>query len=235
MIRALYTAASGMNAQQANIDNIANNLANVNTTGFKKSRVEFEDLVYQQTKAAGSPTSTTGEAPIGLEFGLGTRPVATARDFQHGEPAVDERTHSTWPSKARGFLQVTMPDGHDRLHARRLAPPELGRALVTERGLPDSSRRSPSRRTPRPISISKDGIVSVAIQGQTAPQQVGTIELATFQNPAGLKAVGGNLFRQHDGVGRTDDRRCRASTASARSRRGSSRNPTSAWSRRWST
>ncbi|HET9271527.1 MAG TPA: flagellar hook-basal body complex protein, partial [Vicinamibacterales bacterium] len=81
MIRALYTAASGMNAQQANIDNIAHNLSNVNTAGFKKARVEFEDLVYDQSKQAGSPTSATGEAPIGFEIGLGTRPVATARDF----------------------------------------------------------------------------------------------------------------------------------------------------------
>src|SRR3954465_8269997 len=84
MIRALFTAASGMTAQQANIDNVANNLANVNTTGFKKSRVEFEDLVYQQLKAAGSPTSAEAEAPIGLESGLGTRAVATARNFSAG-------------------------------------------------------------------------------------------------------------------------------------------------------
>src|SRR5512137_596241 len=84
MIRALYTAASGMNAQQTNIDNIAHNLSNVNTSGFKKARVEFEDLVYQQTTQAGSPTSTSSESPIGLEIGLGTRPVATARDFARG-------------------------------------------------------------------------------------------------------------------------------------------------------
>src|SRR5687767_13898129 len=84
MIRALYTAASGMNAQQANIDNVAHNLANVNTAGFKKARVEFEDLVYQQIKAPGTPTSQEGEAPIGLEAGLGARAVATARNFSAG-------------------------------------------------------------------------------------------------------------------------------------------------------
>src|SRR5438477_13061825 len=84
MIRALYTAASGMNAQQANIDNVAHNLANVNTTGFKKSRVEFEDLVYQQTKAAGAASSQEAELPIGLEAGLGSRAVATARNFETG-------------------------------------------------------------------------------------------------------------------------------------------------------
>src|SRR5215218_3105816 len=84
MIRALYTAASGMSAQQTNIDNVAHNLANVNTTGFKKSRVEFEDLVYDQTRVPGSPTSTTAEAPVGLEMGLGVRAVATSRDFGRG-------------------------------------------------------------------------------------------------------------------------------------------------------
>ena len=84
MIRALYTAASGMSAQQQNIDNVAHNLANVNTTGFKKARVEFEDLVYDQTRVPGSPTSTTAEAPIGLETGLGVRAVATSRDFSRG-------------------------------------------------------------------------------------------------------------------------------------------------------
>src|SRR5919112_5603697 len=84
MIRALFTAASGMTAQQANIDNVAHNLANVNTTGFKKSRVEFEDLVYDQTKVPGAPTSQTSEAPIGLETGLGVRAVATSRDFGRG-------------------------------------------------------------------------------------------------------------------------------------------------------
>src|SRR4029453_4646 len=84
MIRALYTAASGMAAQQSNIDTVAHNLANVNTTGFKKSRMEFEDLVYQQTRAAGSPTAASTETPVGLETGLGTRPVATARDFSTG-------------------------------------------------------------------------------------------------------------------------------------------------------
>ena len=84
MIRALYTAASGMNAQQANIDTVAHNLANVNTAGFKKSHMEFEDLVYQETRTAGSATSSVGEAPIGLEVGLGTRPVGTSRDFSAG-------------------------------------------------------------------------------------------------------------------------------------------------------
>ena len=102
MIRALYTAASGMNAQQSNIDNVAHNLANVNTTGFKKSRLEFEDLVYQQTKAPGSPTSTTGEAPIGLEIGLGIRAGGDARATSAAATCARPAGRSTWRSKATG-------------------------------------------------------------------------------------------------------------------------------------
>ena len=100
MIRALYTAASGMTAQQPNIDNVAHNLANVNTTGFKKSRVEFEDLVYDQTHAAGRADLDDGEAPIGLETGLGVRAVATARDFGARQPEGDELRRSTSRSRA---------------------------------------------------------------------------------------------------------------------------------------
>src|SRR3954464_5147273 len=110
MIRALYTAASGMNAQQANIDNVAHNLANVNTTGFKKSRIEFEDLVYEQSKVPGSPTSTTGEAPIGLESGLGVRASATARDFSRGNLRSTNGTFDL-AIEGGGFFQLTLPTG----------------------------------------------------------------------------------------------------------------------------
>jgi flagellar basal-body rod protein FlgG len=192
MIRALYTAASGMSAQQANIDNVANNLANVNTTGYKKSRMEFEDLVYQQTKAAGSPTSTSAEAPIGLEVGLGTRPVATARDFSTGNMRSTSNPLDI-AVEGRGFLQVSRPDGtvgYTRAGSMHL---NSEGALVTADGYPIEPQISiPANATS--ISISRDGIVSVAVSGQAAPQQVGTIELATFQNPAGLTGVGGNLF-----------------------------------------
>ncbi len=112
MIRALYTAASGMTAQQANIDTVANNLANVNTTGFKKSRMEFEDLVYQQTRAAGSPTSPSAEAPVGLETGLGTAPVATARDFSTGNlrrPAGRSISRSRGAASSRSRCPTARP------------------------------------------------------------------------------------------------------------------------------
>ncbi len=193
MIRALYTAASGMAAQQSNIDNIANNLANVNTTGFKKSRMEFEDLVYQQTKAAGSPTSTSGDAPIGLEIGLGTRPVATARDFGTGNLRSTNNPFDL-AIEGRGFFQVSRPDGtvgYTRAGSLHL---NAEGAIVTADGYPlEPQITLPSNATS--VTISRDGIVSAAQAGQSAPSQVGTIELASFQNPAGLEGIGGNLFR----------------------------------------
>jgi flagellar basal-body rod protein FlgG len=193
MIRALYTAASGMEAQQTNIDNVAHNLANVNTTGFKKARVEFEDLVYQQVKVPGTPNTTSTEVPIGLEIGLGTRAVATARDFASGNL---ETTNAPLDLaiEGGGFFQITMPDGttaYTRAGAFHLN--QEGQ-VVTAEGYP----MEPAISIPKDatsISISKEGVVSVAIAGQQAPQLVGTIELATFQNAAGLQALGGNFFK----------------------------------------
>jgi flagellar basal-body rod protein FlgG len=192
MIRALYTAASGMNAQQANIDNTANNLANVNTSGFKKSRVEFEDLVYQQIKAPGMPTSQEGEAPIGLEAGLGVRAVATARNFGTGNLRSTSAPLDI-AIEGQGFFQVTMPGGETG-YTRAGAFHLNGQGqIVTSEGY----QLSPAITIPAgttTIMVSKDGIVSAVASGQTDPQQIGTIELAQFQNPAGLQAKGGNIF-----------------------------------------
>jgi flagellar basal-body rod protein FlgG len=192
MIRALYTAASGMDAQQTNIDNIAHNLANVNTTGFKKSRVEFQDLVYQVITQAGAPTSTSSDAPVGLETGLGTRPVATARDFGTGNLKATNGPLDL-AIEGAGFFQVSMPDGttaYTRCGALHLNGQGM---LVTADGYAVEPAISiPPNATA--ITISKQGVVSVSLPGQSAAQQVGTLELASFQNPAGLSALGGNLF-----------------------------------------
>ncbi|HEY3380293.1 MAG TPA: flagellar basal-body rod protein FlgG [Vicinamibacterales bacterium] len=192
MIRALYTAASGMNAQQTNIDNIAHNLANVNTSGFKKSRVEFQDLVYQQLKQAGSPTSTSGEAPVGLEAGLGTRPVATARDFSSGNLKSTGGTLDL-AIEGRGFFQVATPDG-TTAYMRSGALHLNGQGMLVTA---DGYQLEPAITIPPnaiSVTISRQGIVSASLPGQSAAQQIGTIELASFQNPAGLTALGGNLF-----------------------------------------
>lgn len=192
MIRALYTAASGMTAQQSNIDNVAHNLANVNTTGFKKAHMEFEDLVYQQTRVPGTPTSATGESPVGLEMGLGTRAVGTSRDFSSGSMRSTSGPLDL-AIEGDGFFQVTLPDGtiaYTRAGSFHLDAQGL---MVTTEGYPVEPKITiPPNATS--VSISKDGIVSAAIAGQTATQQLGTIELAMFQNPSGLKALGGNLF-----------------------------------------
>ena len=192
MIRALYTAASGMNAQQASIDNIANNLANVNTSGFKKSRVEFEDLVYQKIKAAGSPASSEGESPIGLEAGLGSRAVATSRNFTSGN------LRSTGSSldlavEGGGFFQVSLPGGETGYTRAGMFHVNGQGEVVTNEGYAlQPNLNIPANATS--ITISKDGIVSVTVPGQGTPQQVGTLELAQFQNPAGLEARGGNIY-----------------------------------------
>jgi flagellar basal-body rod protein FlgG len=193
MIRALYTAASGMNAQQANIDNVAHNLANVNTVGFKKSRLEFEDLVYEQTKAAGSASSTTAESPTGLEMGLGVRPVATSRDFGRGNLRSTSGPLDL-AIEGDGFFQVQLPSGDTGYSRAGSFHLNAEGAIVTNEGY----RIEPQITVPpsaTSISISKDGIVSAVLPGQSAAQQLGTIELASFQNPAGLRALGGNLFQ----------------------------------------
>jgi flagellar basal-body rod protein FlgG len=192
MIRALYTAASGMTAQQANIDNVAHNLANVNTAGFKKSRVEFEDLVYQQIKAPGTPTSQEGEAPIGLEAGLGSRAVATARNFASGNLRSTSGPLDM-AIEGQGFFQVSLPGGETG-YTRAGAFHVNGQGqIVTADGLQvEPAITIPANASS--ISVSKDGIVSAVVAGQADPQQIGTLELATFQNPAGLAAKGGNTY-----------------------------------------
>lgn len=192
MIRALYTAASGMNAQQSNIDNVAHNLANVNTVGFKKSRMEFEDLVYEQAKAAGTANSTTAESPTGLETGLGVRSAASARDFSRGNLRATSGTLDM-AIEGDGLFQVQLPSGDTGYTRAGTFHLNAEGAIVTNEGY----RLEPQIAIPAnatQITISKDGIVSALVSGQTAPQQVGRIELATFQNPAGLRALGGNLF-----------------------------------------
>jgi flagellar basal-body rod protein FlgG len=181
-----------MNAQQTNIDNVAHNLANVNTTGFKKSRVEFEDLVYQEMRAAGSSASATTEAPVGLEVGLGTKAVATARNFSAGNLRSTGAPLDV-AIEGDGFFKVSLPNGTTgytragtlHLDAQGLIVTSEGYALEPQITVPPNATS---------LSISKDGIVSAAIAGQSATQQLGTLEIATFPNPGGLRPLGGNLF-----------------------------------------
>ncbi len=192
MIRALFTAATGMTAQQLNMDTTANNLANVNTTGFKRSRVDFQDLLYQTPRAPGAATAQGAEAPTGTQVGSGVRSASTQRIFSQGDFQQTENPLDL-VIEGDGFFQVLRGDGTTaytragsfRRDANgRMVNPD-GFALQPEITLPPQTAT---------ISIGTDGVVNVTLAGSTTPQQVGTIEVARFVNPAGLNAIGRNLF-----------------------------------------
>ncbi len=192
MIRAFYTAASGMQAQQLNIDNIANNLANVNTSGFKRSRAQFQDLLYQNLRASGTSSTQSTEFPVGLQIGLGTRPVSTERIFMQGDFKQTGNPLDLVIAGA-GFFQVLLPTGE--VAYTRSGEFHLDRegSVVTA----DGTKMEPQITIPQDataISVGQDGIVSVVQAGQQQAQQVGQLELATFQNPGGLNPMGKNLF-----------------------------------------
>src|SRR2546422_4536944 len=192
MLRALYTAATGMQAQQINIDTIANNIANVNTTGFKQARAEFQDLLYQNIRPAGTASSSSTEYPVGLQLGLGTRPVATDRiqrqgDFRQTGNALD------LVIEGKGYFQVHMPSGEVAYTRDGSFHLNAEGAVVTSQGNPIE----PQIKIPadaQTIVIGSDGTVSVTQAGQTAAQREGNIQIANFQNPSGLNAIGGNLL-----------------------------------------
>lgn len=191
MLRALWSAASGMSAQQLNVDTIANNLANVNTAGFKKFRVDYQDLYYQTVKEPGL-AENGGESPTGLEVGMGTYPVATQKMFSPGDM---ERTDNPMDIaiEGNGFFQVTLPDGsraYSRAGAFRL---DAEGRLVT----PDGYLMEPAITVPadtQQVIIAADGTVSARTAGAPAPAAIGTIELASFSNAPGLRSLGHSLY-----------------------------------------
>ncbi|RLA79839.1 MAG: flagellar basal-body rod protein FlgG [Deltaproteobacteria bacterium] len=191
-MQALWIAATGMKGQELRINVISNNLANVNTPGFKASRIDFEDLIYQTFKAAGATSAGGNQVPTGLEVGLGVRPAAVQKLFLQGDYHQTQNPLDL-AIEGRGFFKVTMPDGtvaYTRSGAFKLD--SEGR-IVTSDGYPiDPEIVIPAEATS--ITISSDGTVSVTIPGQTQAQEVGRLELADFVNPAGLKAIGKNLF-----------------------------------------
>ncbi|HIE09802.1 MAG TPA: flagellar basal-body rod protein FlgG [Armatimonadetes bacterium] len=193
MLRALFTASTGMSANQLNIDIIANNLANVATTGFKKSRLEFQDLLYQTIRLPGMKVAHRAQAPTGIQVGLGVRPSAAVRIFTQGDLQRTENPLDL-AIEGDGFFQVLLPDGtvaYTRDGAFKLD--SEGR-IVTADGFPIYPEIviPPDAES---ISVGTDGTVCVTLPGQKDPQEVGRIELARFINPAGLKALGRNLFQ----------------------------------------
>jgi flagellar basal-body rod protein FlgG len=193
MIKAMRTAASGMSAQQMNVDNIANNLANVNTTGFKRSKVDFQDVLYQNLRRAGTATALGTERPTGLSIGYGTRAVSTARQFANGDLTLTGNPLDMAIS-GDGFFQVEYPDGttvYTRDGSLRIGGDGRmvttdGYAILPEITIPEDATS---------VSIGTDGIIEVLQFGQDEPTEVGQIELARFMNPSGLTALGHNLYQ----------------------------------------
>jgi flagellar basal-body rod protein FlgG len=192
MIRALYTSSSGMQAQQLNLDAIANNLSNVNTAGFKRTRVDFQDLLYQTFRAPGTAGSQGTTIPTGIQVGHGTRPVATQRIFSQGDFQQTENPLDL-VIEDQGFFQVLRPDGTTGYTRSGAFKKDGTGRIVTSDGFP----LQPGITTPGDatgITVGSDGTVSVTLPGQSAAQQIGTIQLARFVNPAGLLAMGRSLF-----------------------------------------
>jgi len=199
MIRALKTAAAGMRSQQLNVDNIANNLANINTTGFKRTKLEFQDLFYQTVKSAGRLAEQGTESPVPLEIGYGSTPAATQRIFSQGE-LLPTANPLDLAINGDGFMRVLLSDGtsaYTRDGALKLSAD--GRFVNTDGEPIDPEISIPEGTTE--IAIGRDGTVSVRVGKDTALQDVGRIETVRFMNPAGLQAIGRNLYVGTSGSG----------------------------------
>ena len=194
MMNSLWIAKTGMTAQQTQLDVISHNLANVSTTGFKRNNAVFEDLIYQNLRQVGSQTTEENQLPTGLHLGLGVNVVATSRNFTQG--SLQQSGNSLDVAiDGNGFFEVQLPDGttgYTRDGAFKLD--SQGR-VVTSSGLPVANGITvPQGATS--ISISADGVVSAIVAGNTQPQQLGSLAMSSFINPAGLEPVGQNLFKE---------------------------------------
>ncbi|EFH7843945.1 flagellar basal-body rod protein FlgG [Escherichia coli] len=199
MIRSLWIAKTGLEAQQTNMDVISNNLANVSTNGFKRQRAVFEDLLYQTLRQPGAQSSEQTTIPSGLQLGTGVRPVATERIHSQGSLAQTNNSKDV-AIEGDGFLQVMMPDGTTAYTRDGSFQLDQNGQLVTASGYPVQ----PAINVPqdaKSITIGNDGIVSVTIAGQAQPQQVGQLTLSTFINDSGLESIGENLYRETQSSG----------------------------------
>ncbi len=192
MIRSLWTSATGMQAQALNLDVIANNLANVNTAGFKKSRAEFQDLLYETLRPAGTSSSQDSQVPTGIQIGHGTRPSTVLKIFTQGNMENTDNELDL-AIEGDGFFQIILPngetsytrDGAFKLDRDGRMVNSDGFALEPEISIPSDAVS---------ISVGMDGTVSVLQAGDSTPSEIGTIELARFVNPAGLISTGRNLY-----------------------------------------
>ncbi len=194
MMRSLWVAKSGMEAQQTQLDHISNNLANSGTNGYKQSHAVFEDLIYQNLRQSGASTSDQTQLPTGLQVGLGVRPVATSREFSQGN--LQQTSNSLDVAiQGQGFFQITMPDGttgYTRDGAFKL---NAQGQMVTNNGyLVQPGITVPAQSTG--LTIGNDGTVTALVPGNTTPQTLGQLQLANFTNPAGLDPHGQNIFTE---------------------------------------
>ena len=192
MIKSMRTAATGMASQQMNVDNIANNLANVNTTGFRKSKIEFQDVLYQNFRRAGSASAIGVQVPVELAIGYGARPAATVRNFGTGDLQQSGNPFDM-AIEGDGFFQVQRPDGSTAYTRDGTFKLSADGSIVTSDGyfmLPEVSIPEDAVS----VSIGRDGTLEVLQFGQDTPSQIGQVELARFVNPAGLSAIGHNLM-----------------------------------------
>lgn len=192
MIRSLWTAASGMKSQSLNIDVISNNLANVNTTGFKSSRADFQDLLYETLRQAGTSSSEGTDVPTGIQVGHGSRPVASHKIFTQGD-FQQTKNELDIAIEGGGFFQIIQPNGETAYSRDGAFKMDRDGRMVT----PDGFVMDPEITIPSDsisLSIGLDGTVSVMQAGANSPTEIGTITLARFVNPAGLHSIGRNLY-----------------------------------------
>jgi flagellar basal-body rod protein FlgG len=198
-MRSLFTSTTGMSAQNLNMDVIANNLANVSTTGFKKSRADFQDLLYQIMRVPGSPTSADTKSPTGIQVGLGVKPAAITKVFTEGDIVQTENTLDL-AIEGAGFFQVVLPDGNTaytragnlKLDGEGRITTSDGYPIQPEIAIPEDARE---------VTISETGVVSAIVGDDTTSTELGNIDLVDFINDAGLIAIGRNLYRETEASG----------------------------------
>ncbi|HEY3497362.1 MAG TPA: flagellar basal-body rod protein FlgG [Polyangiaceae bacterium] len=194
MFRSLHIASTGMSAQETHLEGVANNISNANTVGYKRQRVEFQDLLYQNVREAGAATGPNTTNPTGLQVGTGVRVVGTSRAFEQG--ALENTGNPLDVAiEGNGFFVVQQSDGTPAYTRAGTLQADGDGRIVTNEGLPlDPPITIPAGATG--LSVAADGTVSVTMSGETDPTDVGQIMIATFVNPAGLKAIGHNLFTE---------------------------------------
>ncbi len=192
MFSSLWVAKTGLDAQQTRMDVISNNLANANTTGYKSARASFQDLVYQNLRQPGGQTTEQTQAPSGLMLGTGVRVAGSEKLFTQGN--IEQTGNSLDVAiQGRGFLQVTMPDGTIAYTRDGSLHLDQNGQIVTANGYAvDPAVSIPANA--QSVTIGSDGTISVSVPGQAATQQIGTVQLADFINPAGLQPNGDNLY-----------------------------------------